>query len=89
MLAKTNLPDFTVGNSTFMSSTSTVIGATKNAYVASRSPYGSSGGTGASIAASLGLVGLGADTQGSIQLPASCEGMIGMYLRIVSGVHSA
>ena len=40
MLAKTNLPDFTVGNSDIMSSTSTLIGATKNAYVSDRSPYG-------------------------------------------------
>jgi hypothetical protein len=40
MLAKTNLPDFTVGNSPIVSSTSTLVGATKNAYVSDRSPYG-------------------------------------------------
>ena len=40
MLAKTNMPDFTVGNADVMSSTSTLSGATKNAYVADRSPYG-------------------------------------------------
>ena len=44
MLAKTNLPDFTVGNSAVVSSTSTLLGATKNAYVSDRSPYGKHSG---------------------------------------------
>jgi len=87
IIAKTNLPDFTVGNSTFMSSISTLLGATKNAYVEERSPYGSSGGTGAAIAASLGMIGLAADTQGSIQLPSAAEGMVG--IRPTQGLVSA
>ena len=28
------------------------------------------------------MIGLAADTQGSIQMPAACEGMIGIYLDI-------
>lgn len=87
LIAKTNLPDFTVGNASYMSSISTLGGTTKNAYVANRSPYGSSGGTGAAIAASLGIIGLAADTQGSIQLPSAAEGMVG--IRPTQGLVSA
>jgi indoleacetamide hydrolase len=40
-------------------------------------PGGSSGGTGAAIAAGLGDAGLGSDTAGSIRMPASLCGLVG------------
>eukprot|EP00164_Ancoracysta_twista_P007144 GFYU01010095.1.p1 GENE.GFYU01010095.1~~GFYU01010095.1.p1 ORF type:complete len:407 (-),score=116.87 GFYU01010095.1:41-1240(-) len=74
------MPDFTIGSgkSGYPDSTSTIAGACKNAYNAERSPYGSSGGTGAAVAASFGVIGMAEDTQGSIQMPAAAEGMIGV-----------
>jgi aspartyl-tRNA(Asn)/glutamyl-tRNA(Gln) amidotransferase subunit A len=43
-----------------------------------RVPGGSSGGTGASVAAGLAFMGTGTDTGGSIRIPAACCGIVGM-----------
>jgi Asp-tRNA(Asn)/Glu-tRNA(Gln) amidotransferase A subunit family amidase len=89
LLGKANMPDFTVGDSStgVVQSNSTIRGPTVNAYAPLRSPYGSSGGTGAAIAAGLAVIGLGADTQGSIQMPSACEGLVGV--RPTQGLVSA
>lgn len=47
-------------------------------YVLSRTAGGSSGGTGASIAANLGAIGFGTDTGGSIRVPASYNQLVGI-----------
>jgi amidase len=70
VLAKTNLPDWACAYFTFSSAS----GQTKNPYDLERDPGGSSGGTGASVAANLGVVGIGEDTGGSIRVPsANCN----------------
>src|SRR5262249_18442998 len=47
-------------------------------YDATRIPGGSSGGTGAAVAARLAPAGLGTDTGGSIRVPASLCGLVGL-----------
>jgi amidase len=46
--------------------------------VLDRNPCGSSSGTGAAIAASLAIVGVGTETDGSIICPASVNGLVGL-----------
>jgi Asp-tRNA(Asn)/Glu-tRNA(Gln) amidotransferase A subunit family amidase len=82
ILAKTNLPDFAAGFVGY----SSVGGQTRNPYDLSRDSGGSSAGTGAGIAANLGLVGIGEDTGGSIRVPASFCNLVGM--RVTTGLIS-
>lgn len=74
ILGKTTLPDF--ASSWF--SYSSVSGETKNPYALDHDPGGSSAGTGASIAANLAAIGIGTDCGGSIRLPASFCGLVGV-----------
>lgn len=75
VIAKANLSEF--AQSTVLSSSS--YGETKNAYSFSLFPGGgSSGGTGASVSANLGAVGLGTDTGGSIRIPSSFNALVGI-----------
>lgn len=53
-------------------------GFSRNPYDPTRSPGGSSCGTGVSVAANLGVVGVGEDTGGSIRNPASLTGIVGL-----------
>ena len=72
ILAKTNMGEYAqrfVGSS---------YGITRNAYDPTRNPSGSSGGTGAGIAANFGLVGIGEDTGGSIRGPAAVHSLVGL-----------
>jgi amidase len=53
-------------------------GVVRNAYDPTRSASGSSGGTGAGIAANFGTVGIGEDTGGSIRGPAAVNNLVGL-----------
>ena len=72
ILAKATMGEFAFG---YVGSASGVI---RNAYDPTRHPSGSSGGTGAGIAANLGLVGIGEDTGGSIRGPSAVHSLVGL-----------
>ncbi|WP_059040431.1 amidase family protein [Paenibacillus rubinfantis] len=74
ILGKTNLHEFAFGITT----SSSLGGQTKNPYALDRYPGGSSGGTGAAIAANLAVAGLGTDTGGSIRIPSSFNSLVGI-----------
>ena len=73
ILAKSNLHEFAIWGETI----SSILGQTKNPYDLSKTPGGSSGGTGAAIASNFGLVGIGTDTLNSIRSPASANNLVG------------
>jgi amidase len=60
------------------SSVSSLGGQTLNPYDLTRTPGGSSGGTGAAIAASFAVLGTGSDTGQSIRSPASACALVGV-----------
>ena len=72
MVAKTNMGEFA---SRYVGS---AFGAIRNAYDPTRNPSGSSGGSGAAVAANLGMVGIGEDTGGSIRGPAAVHSLVGL-----------
>ena len=72
ILAKTNMGEFA---SRYVGS---AFGIIRNAYDPARNPSGSSGGTGAGVAANFGLVGIGEDTGGSIRGPAAVHALVGL-----------
>lgn len=74
ILAKANLHEFAIWGETI----SSILGQTLNPYDLTRTPGGSSGGTGASIAANFGMVGIGTDTINSIRSPASANNLVGI-----------
>lgn len=74
ILAKTNLHEFAIWGETV----SSILGQTLNPYDLTRTPGGSSGGTGAGIAANFGVVGLGTDTINSIRSPSSANSLVGI-----------
>lgn len=79
ILGKTNLSEWANLRSTRSSSGwSGRGGQTRNPYALDRSPSGSSSGTGAAVAASLGAVGVGTETDGSIVSPANACGLVGL-----------
>ena len=79
ILGKTNLSEWANFRSTRSSSGwSSRGGQTKNPYALDRNPCGSSSGTGSAIAASLGAIGVGTETDGSIICPASVNGLVGI-----------
>ncbi len=74
LLGKTNLDQFCHGSSTITS----YFGRTMNPYDLSRLPGGSSGGSSAAVAADMCAGALGTETAGSIRLPASWCGVVGL-----------
>ena len=75
ILGKTNLPDF-AGHGT--RTNSSVAGQTLNPYNVDKVPGGSSGGTATAVNASFAVLGLGTETGGSIQNPASAQALVGV-----------
>lgn len=74
ILAKTNLHEYAYG----ITSISSLLGQTRNPYDPRRVPGGSSGGTGAAVAASFAAAGFGSDTCGSIRIPSAFNNLIGL-----------
>ncbi len=74
ILAKANLHEFAFG----LSTVSSLGGQTLNPYDLTKNPGGSSGGTGAALAANFGVIGLGTDTGGSIRVPSSYNNLVGL-----------
>jgi Asp-tRNA(Asn)/Glu-tRNA(Gln) amidotransferase A subunit family amidase len=74
IMAKANMHEFAYGITTVGS----LFGQTRNPYALDCNPGGSSGGTGAAIAANFAAVGMGSDTCGSIRIPASHNSLVGL-----------
>ncbi len=82
ILGKTTMHELAAGITTISSYT----GQTRNPYDLARVPGGSSGGTGAAVAASFAAAGMGSDTCGSIRIPAAHQNLVG--LRATRGLSS-
>jgi amidase len=74
ILGKTAMHELAYGITTVSSLT----GQSRNPYDLRRSPGGSSGGTGAAVAASFAAAGMGSDTCGSIRIPAAYQNLFGI-----------
>ena len=74
VLAKANMHELAAG----ITNISSFGGQTRNPYDPTRCPGGSSGGTGAAIAASFAAIGWGSDTCGSIRIPSAYNSLVGL-----------
>jgi len=74
ILGKTNMHELAAGITT----TGSRFGQTRNPYDLDRNPGGSSGGTGAAVAANFAAAGMGSDTCGSIRIPAANNNLVGL-----------
>ena len=74
IVAKANLHELARAGTTV----SSLGGQTKNPYDLTRTPGGSSGGTGAAIAANFGVLGTGSDTGQSVRSPSSANAIVGL-----------
>jgi aspartyl-tRNA(Asn)/glutamyl-tRNA(Gln) amidotransferase subunit A len=68
IVGKTSLDEFAL----------TTLGPAKNPLDERRSPGGSSGGSGAAVAAGMCVAAIGTDSGGSIRIPAACCGIVGL-----------
>jgi aspartyl-tRNA(Asn)/glutamyl-tRNA(Gln) amidotransferase subunit A len=69
VIGKTNTHEFAYGP---------ITSPTRNAWDTSRIPGGSSGGSGAAVAARMCTAAIGTDTGGSIRIPAAFNGIVGL-----------
>jgi amidase len=74
ILGKTNTPEFAAGGSTI----NEVFGITRNPWDTRMSVGGSSGGASAAVAAGIGPLATGSDLGGSLRLPTSFCGVVGL-----------
>lgn len=74
VLAKTNMHELAAG----ILSVGSGFGQVRNPYNLDRNPGGSSGGTGAGVAANFAAAGMGSDTCGSIRIPAAHNNLVGL-----------
>ena len=74
LLGKANMQEFAYG----ITNVGSIHGFTRNPYDPTRNPGGSSGGTGAAVAANFAVTGLGSDTCGSIRIPAAQNNLVGL-----------
>ena len=74
IIGKTNLHEFALGTT----SDESAFGPVRNPHDPTRSPGGSSGGSGAAVAAGMGWASIGTDTGGSIRVPAAACGVVGL-----------
>jgi amidase len=74
ILGKTNLPELAAAVGT----TNAIFPATNNPWRSGITPGGSSGGSAAAVSAGMATVGMGTDMGGSIRIPASCCGIVGL-----------
>jgi mandelamide amidase len=74
ILGKNNMHELAMG----ITSNNAHFGAVGNAYNPEYFAGGSSGGTGAAVAANIATAGMGSDTGGSVRIPASVNGVYGL-----------
>ena len=74
ILGKTNLPELAAAVGT----TNALFPPTNNPWRTGITPGGSSGGSAAAVGAGMALAGMGTDMGGSIRIPASCCGVVGL-----------
>ena len=80
LLGKLNMHEAALGSS----NDNPHLGRCGNPYDPEFTPGGSSGGSGAAVAAALCAMALGSDTMGSVRIPAACCGVIGFKASVES-----
>jgi indoleacetamide hydrolase len=83
VLGKANMHELAFG--TTSTNLTPFAGVVRNPYDQTRVPGGSSGGTGAAVAARIAPAGLGSDTGGSVRIPAALCGIAGLRPTVANG----